>query len=55
MGAVMKYESLASRFGGIYDVPEAARYLKASEQGKSVYPRVSGQADLLDSPRCGIF
>ncbi len=38
MGAVMKYESLASRFGGIYDVPEAARYLKASEQGKSVYP-----------------
>ena len=43
MVAVMKYESLASRFGGIYDVPEAARYLMASEQGKSVYPVSAGK------------
>jgi len=30
-------------FDGIYDVPEAARYLKASEQGNAAYPVTSAK------------
>lgn len=31
----------SSKYGGIYDVPEAARYLKASEHGDAAYPITS--------------
>ncbi len=38
MSTVMETQAAIPTFGGIYDVPEAARYLKASQRGGVIYP-----------------